>query len=330
MKKIFFLISTVVLLASCQSQNCIVVYTSVDQVYSEPIFEDFESKSGISVKAVYDVEASKSVGLANRLIAESNNPQADLFWNGEILQTIKLRECNVLQPLQPPSAEDYPPIYIDEQNMWIGFGGRARVLLYNKTLIDKRNCPTSLQGFLNHPRIAESAIAQPTFGTSLVQAAALYAIWGKDDTRDFYQSLYKKGVKVLAGNSVVKDYVSLGKCCMGLTDSDDALNEMAKNSDLDIILLDQNDDEMGTLIIPNSIALIKGAPNKAAAQAFIDYLISRQTEQYLVDIGWIHIPLHDAVAPPQKLSESAIKPLAVDFSDVYQYLDLVVANCLGY
>jgi hypothetical protein len=48
----------------------IVVYTSLDQVFSEPILKDFERQTGIQVKPVYDVEATKSTGMVNRLIAE--------------------------------------------------------------------------------------------------------------------------------------------------------------------------------------------------------------------------------------------------------------------
>ena len=47
----------------------VVVYTSLDKVFSQPILEEFEHKSGIKVKAVYDSEATKTTGLVNRLIA---------------------------------------------------------------------------------------------------------------------------------------------------------------------------------------------------------------------------------------------------------------------
>ena len=52
----------------------VVIYTSVDQVYSQPILDRFEKETGITVKAVYDVEASKTTGLVNRLIAEKSRP----------------------------------------------------------------------------------------------------------------------------------------------------------------------------------------------------------------------------------------------------------------
>jgi iron(III) transport system substrate-binding protein len=53
----------------------VVVYTSVDQPFSEPIFKEFEKRSGIKVLAVYDTEETKSTGVVNRLIAEARQPR---------------------------------------------------------------------------------------------------------------------------------------------------------------------------------------------------------------------------------------------------------------
>ena len=75
-------------LTGCTSSNEAVLFTSQDQIYSEPIIKDFEKATGIKVKTVYDSEATKTVGLVNRLLAEKNNPQADVFWNSEVGQTI--------------------------------------------------------------------------------------------------------------------------------------------------------------------------------------------------------------------------------------------------
>ena len=109
----------------------VVIYTSVDQIFSEPILDKFEEETGIAVKAVYDVEAAKTTGLVNRLIAEKDNPLCDVWWNGEIAQTILLKEEGLLTPYFSPEAKGIPDAYIDPEEYWTGFGGRARVCLVN-------------------------------------------------------------------------------------------------------------------------------------------------------------------------------------------------------
>ena len=69
----------------------VIVYTAVDQVHSEKIFEQFEKASGIRVRPVYDLEANKTTGLTNKILAEMDHPVCDVFWNNEFAQTIVLQ-----------------------------------------------------------------------------------------------------------------------------------------------------------------------------------------------------------------------------------------------
>ena len=61
----------------------VILYCAQDQNYAEPILQQFEQETGIRVKTVYDSEAVKTVGLANRLLAERDRPQCDIFWGNE-------------------------------------------------------------------------------------------------------------------------------------------------------------------------------------------------------------------------------------------------------
>ena len=77
------------------SQQEVVVYTSLDKVFSQPVLEKFEKQTGIKVKAVYDSEATKTTGLVNRLIAESNGCVAKLDFHSLLIE--KLHE-NIAPP----------------------------------------------------------------------------------------------------------------------------------------------------------------------------------------------------------------------------------------
>src|SRR4030095_11441121 len=86
-------------------ENAVVIYVSADRPFSEPVLQALEKKTGIVVKAVYDTEETKSTGLANRLLAEKNNPQADVFWSGESVRTLILKKNGVLASFRSPSAD---------------------------------------------------------------------------------------------------------------------------------------------------------------------------------------------------------------------------------
>src|SRR5215204_5857293 len=93
---------------SNDSTREVTIYVSTDRVFSEPILRAYEQKSGVRVNAVYDTEETKSTGLANKLIAEKNRPQADVFWSNEPVRTLVLKRNGVLAPYKSPGAADIP------------------------------------------------------------------------------------------------------------------------------------------------------------------------------------------------------------------------------
>jgi iron(III) transport system substrate-binding protein len=87
--------------SSCRDRSGrseVVLYCSVDQEVAEPIVAEFERQSGIKVLARYDTEASKTVGLVQRIRAEAGNPAADAFWSGEVFHTVRLAREGLLTP----------------------------------------------------------------------------------------------------------------------------------------------------------------------------------------------------------------------------------------
>lgn len=300
----------------------VVIYTSVDQVFSEPVLKDFETKTGIKVLPVYDVEATKTVGLVNRLIAEKSKPQADVFWNGEFVNTILLKEKGILAEYKSPSASDIPENFIDSDSKWTGFGGRARVLILNKNLVKPADYPKSVydlvSGKYDEKRIG---IAKPVFGTTATHASALYAVLGPEKAKEFFGKIRDKKIQIVDGNSVVKDMVAAGKLDMGLTDTDDAYSAVKDGAPVDIVVLDQDEKGMGTLVIPNTIGLIANGPNPESGKKLVDYLLSKENEARLLNDGWIDLTVRKVDAKPKTDKYNNIKSINASFLDIYKQLE---------
>ena len=103
----------------------VTVYVSTDRVFSEPVLRAYERKAGVKVNAVYDTEETKSTGLANKLLAEKNRPQADVFWSNEPVRTLVLKKNGVLAPYRSPSAEVIPATFKDPEGYSTGFSARS-------------------------------------------------------------------------------------------------------------------------------------------------------------------------------------------------------------
>lgn len=300
----------------------VVIYTSVDQIFSEPVLKEFEKKTGIKVLPVYDIEAAKTTGLVNRLIAEKAAPKADVFWNGEFAQTMLLKEKGVLAVYKSPAAEGIPGQYIDTEGYWIGFGGRARVILVNKNLLSADQYPKSIYDLLKPEYKPDKiGIAYPMFGTTATHAAALYAVLGQDKGRAFFEGLSQKGIMVYDGNSVVRDMVVNGQLAAGLTDTDDALGAVEKGEPVEMLFPDQEEGGLGTLIVPNTVALISGGLHPEEGKLLIDYLLSREVEKELVDTGWTNLSIREADKAAKEASAPDVKGMKANLEDIYKQMD---------
>ncbi len=299
----------------------VVVYTSVDQVVAAPVLADFEKASGIAVRAVYDVEASKTVGLVNRLVAEKDRPRCDVFWNSEASRTLVLAEKGLLAPYRSREWDAYPDRMKDSGFLWTGFAGRARVLIVNTRLVEPKDIPRSIFE-LTQPRWkGKVTMAYPLFGTTAMHVAALWSVLGPDKTVGYLKGMLANGLVVVDGNSVTRDLVAEGKAAVGFTDTDDAQGAIAKGAPVQMVFPDQ--DSLGTLLIPNTVAMIAGAPHPDTAGELIDFLLSAKTEQRLLDEKWAQVPLRKDA----KGDGGGVKAMEVDLGSVARNLTPSARAC---
>jgi iron(III) transport system substrate-binding protein len=288
----------------------VVVYSSVDRVFAEPILKTFEAQSKIRVRAVFDTEETKSTGVLNRLIAEANQPQADVFWSGDPMRPFQLIRRRLVQTYAPKSAASLPAYAKDNSGKWTGVSARARVLLINTEQI-AGDAPRSIRDLADPRWKNRAAMANPLFGTTTMHVAALFSVWGEDETKRFLQAVKENGVRIAASNGEVKRLVSAGEVAWGVTDTDDANEAAASGAPVRIVFPDQ--DQLGTLVMPTSVVVIQRSRHVDEAHALVDYLVSSGTERYLAEHG-AHLPLQPGVSPPAALNAPAdLRAMTVDY-----------------
>ena len=309
---------------ACQrSGSEVVVYTSEDQVFSEPILKDFEKSSGIKVRAVYDTEETKSTGVALRIVAERDHPQADVFWANEPLRPVMLQQQGVLEAYRSPNGEDIPARYRDADGHWTGFAARARVIVYNTNLVKPEEAPTSVMDLANPRWRGKAGLANPLFGTTTTQIAALFTLWGDAEASRFLEAVKANGVKLVTSNGEAKDLVASGELAWAFTDTDDASEALEQHKPVAVVYPDQGG--LGTLVMPNAVALVKGAPHPEPARKLIDHLLSREVEEKLAKSTAAQMPLHPNVAVPANVRPvPTIKDLAVTFATIGKTIDRVL------
>jgi iron(III) transport system substrate-binding protein len=308
----------VLLLAACgraPARDEVVLYCAHDLLLAEPILREHERRTGVAVRVVADTEAAKTTGLVNRLIQMRARPEADVFWSGEVMNTVRLAELGMLARRAPASAADVPAEHRDPEGRWVGFAARARVILYNTDLVAPADAPRSLLDLTRPAFRGRVVIANPLFGTTATHAAALFAALGPERARELFRALAENGCRVAAGNAAARNLVADGEIAVCLTDSDDANGALRAGKPVEMVYPDQ--DGLGTLVIPNTVVELVGAPHPEAARALVEFLASREVEELLARAEGAQMPLRAGLAPHgPRFDLAGIRAMEVDWRAV--------------
>jgi iron(III) transport system substrate-binding protein len=306
-------------------QQQVVLYVSADEHIARQVIDRFQKQTGISVNVVGDTEAKKTTGLVERLKNEKGNPQADVFWSSEIFQTIALAEDGALDEHLSDATKDWPREWRDGQRRWFAFAARPRVIVFSPERVPEDKRPDSWMDLTHAEWKGRLVMADPRFGTAGGHLGAMLAYWDREVMPGYFRAwaegIAANDVRLLpSGNAGVVEAVASGEADVGMTDADDVWAAKERGLKVDLIYplhaIPEGEgptkEGIGTLLIPNTVARVKGGPNPAAAKALIDFLLSEEIERMLAESVSHNIPLRPALAGsyPQY---AVADPLKVDW-----------------
>ncbi len=308
---------------SCSSsvidENTVTVYVSADEQLARSIFAEFTAKTGIEVAWVGDTEASKTTALVQRLLREQDDPVADVFWSSEILGTMQLSEANVLAPCTSSVGKTWPEQYRASDYTWFAFSPRARVIAYDPQKIVQSALPEYWWEY------SEAVMADPRFGTTGTHLAVLSLF-----PEQFQVFLNKKRPQtLLGGNAATVQAVIDGSATFAMTDSDDVHAGIARGASIAMHYpKHHNGPGGGTLLIPNTVAVIENCKHAKNASAFIDFMLSDYVEIFLAESPSHNIPIQPKVAK-QFPSLQVPDPLSVTFVDALRHRESAITEFMG-
>jgi iron(III) transport system substrate-binding protein len=338
--------STVALIAMFVCVGCIqrseqsaTIYCATDREFAAPILDAFEranfkensenQKDSKQVVRVFDVEASKTLGLVTRIEQEATQPKCDVFWNNEILHTIRLQKAGLLEPRRWSLPDGWPEGFLASDRSWVGFAARARILIINtEKLSDKALWPTSVQELASEKWKGKCGYANPVYGTTATHFAILAS--HPESLREVqwseWSSDVRKNAVMLAGNKQVALAVASGELAWGLTDTDDAVIEKEKGMPIEMVFPDQLPGQFGAIFIPNTVAVIRKAPHPVLAAKLADYLVSEKTESRLAMSSSAHFPIWPGAKEQSRIETLGIRRAKVDFERAAQEWESLQQN----
>lgn len=306
--------ATGVLLSGCARSERgeageVVLYSSVDDFVLRDVVSAFEAETGVRVRLLGDTEATKTTGLLERLIAERDEPRADVWWSSEPFGTIRLAGMGLLAPagITPPEIVD-PALRgrLDAADgSWFGFALRARVLAVREGFAGRGAVPSRLRDLTVSRFRGRVGMARPRFGTTRGHMSALLATYGAAAFRAWLEAMAANGLRLYDGNSTVVRAVTEGELDVCLTDTDDVWAQQKKGGEVRAVFETPDADgteasglpSPGPMLIPNTVARVRGGPNHEAAGRLIEFLLGGRAETILAKSDSHNIPVRRVPVP---------------------------------
>lgn len=251
----------------------LIVYTSHKEEVYGPIISEFEERTGIWT----EVRAGGSTELLEAIARETGQQACDIMFGGGVESYEAYREY--FEPYRCKLSDKLDGRYLSPDDSWTAFTELPIVFIYNNKLVSEEEAPHSWKDFLDERWHGKIAFAAPgKSGTSYTALATMIQVLDMDEKELLEDFVYALDGKVSAGSGEVVDEVSTGIRLAGITLEETAKKRIARGADISMIY-----PEEGTSTVPDGCALVKGAPHEDNAKLFIDFTVSDDVQNLIMD-----------------------------------------------
>lgn len=305
----------------------LVIYSGRSEPLLQPVLDAFRAKHP-NVNVL--LKAGSNSELANALIEEQANPQADVFITTELFTVQSLAAQGIFEAYMPVGAELFPAGFRGEGDTWTGLTRRARVIIYNKDLVSEDEVPASIFDLTDPKWKGQIAAAGSTNGSMQAQIAAMRQLVGEAETEAWLRGLLENEVTFFGGHTDVRKAVGAGEFKLGLVNHYYYYLQLAEGSNVGIVYPDQGEGEIGLITNATAAAVVKGGKNLPAAQAFLDFLVSEEGERLFAEQNYEYPILPEATlkegVPPLsdfRLANVDVVKAALDFDVTFALIEKV-------
>lgn len=319
MHRLVVVLAALTLLASaCSSDDgaSLVVYSGRSEDLVQPLIDRFEEETGIDVTVRY----AGSADLAATILEEGDSSPADVFFAQDPASLGSVALAGLLEPLPSELLDRVPERFTDTDGQWLGVSGRARVVVYDTTVVDPASFPETEDGFIEPTWSGRVGIA-PTNGSFLAFVAAKILIDGENATRAWLEGMAANDAPTYPKNSAIVTAVNGGQLESGLVNHYYLLRSLAEDPSVPGANHGFDVATAGSLVMPAGAGILASTGNRDAAISFIEFLVSTGAQQYFADETFEY-PLIAGVAADDRLPPlDSIPTPAIDLSQLATTID---------
>lgn len=282
---------------SAAADGTFTLYAGRDQELIDPLIEQFEEETGISV----DVRYAGSTELAALLLEEGDATPAHVFLSQDAGALGAISKADMFTTLPEAVTETVPAGFTSTDGSWVGVTGRARVVVYDSEQLSADEVPATAAELTDEQWASSVGIA-PTNASFQSFVTALRVLEGEDVAREWLEGIEANDAQIYAKNGAILEAANAGEVKLGLINHyywyRMASEVGAENMRAQLAFPEQGD--AGSIVNVTGAGLLSGAAEDADALEFIEYLVSESAQQYFVD-NTFEYPLIDGVTAPEGL-----------------------------
>ena len=297
------------------SDDALVIYSGRNENLVGPVLKKLEDATGVDVQVRY----GGSSELAAQLLEEGENTKADIFFSQDAGALGALGKADRLETLDPATTGKVVEGFADPKGHWVATSARARVIAYDPAQAPEVTSMTSVDAVLD-PKYKGKIGYAPANASFQSFVTALRVTKGEDGAKKWLEDFKANEPKAYDNNILVLDAVDSGQVALGLINHyywyERVAEKGAGSVKAKIHFL--GSDDPGALINVAGVGILKGSNQKAGATKAIDYLLSKEGQQYFADetaeypvVAGIESTKHDIV-PLSELKRSSVDLNSLD------------------
>ena len=297
---VILLLAMWLLLGACTGTDAagqnekLVIYSGRSESLVGPIIDQFEAASGINV----EVRWGGTAELAATMLEEDQNSPADVFFAQDPGGLGAVEE--LLAPLPGEILDQVDPRFRDPNGNWVGISGRVRTVVYNTERLRPEELPNDLWGYTN-PEWQGRIGWAPTNTSFQTMVTAMRATWGEAEARRWLEGILANEPVPYEKNTPIVAAVGAGEVDVGFVNHYYLLRFLQEEGEgfqaRNYFLQTQGP---GSLVLVAGTGILETSQNRAAAQKFVNFLLSEVAQQYFATQTFEY-PLVDGVLTPREL-----------------------------
>lgn len=262
--------------ANASLSGTLTIYSGRSEELVGPLVEEFREQSGLDVQVDY----AGTTDLAATILEEGEASPADVFFAQDAGALGAVAAEDRLATLPDATLDRVDSRFRSDDGQWVGVSGRARVVAYDTRTLTEDELPTSIDGFTDP--MWKGRIGWAPSNASLQSFVTAYRVLKGDDAATAWlEGIQANEPKVYEGNDAVLAAIAAGEVEVGFINHYYLMRQLAEQGD-DFPVRNHflAGDDPGSLVNVAGVGILATAKNPVAAQAFVDFLLSSESQNY--------------------------------------------------